>query len=100
MCWGSPWTQHGTFLRTSNSFFVLSKCCGKVGLVTLDWPNPATGLSGGEAQRIKLATELQRVQRGATLYVLDERTTGLHVADVDKLMAQLNALVTAGNTVI
>jgi excinuclease ABC subunit A len=72
----------------------------EVGLVTLDWPNPATGLSGGEAQRIKLATELQRVQRGATLYVLDERTTGLHVADVDKLMVQLNALVTAGNTVI
>jgi excinuclease ABC subunit A len=61
---------------------------------------PATELSGGEAQRIKLATELQRSQHGNTLYILDEPTTGLHPEDVEKLVAQLDRLVEAGNTVI
>ena len=71
-----------------------------IGLGYLRLGQPATELSGGEAQRIKLATELQRAQDGDSLYVIDEPTIGLHPADVDKLMVQLNALVDAGNTVI
>jgi excinuclease ABC subunit A len=72
----------------------------EVGLGYLRLGQPATELSGGEAQRIKLAAELQRPPRGHSLYVLDEPTTGLHPSDVEKLLKQLHSLVEAGNTVV
>ena len=72
----------------------------EVGLGYLRLGQAATELSGGEAQRVKLATELQRAQRGDSLYVLDEPTTGLHPADVERLQRQLQNLVAAGNTVV
>jgi excinuclease ABC subunit A len=72
----------------------------EVGLGYIRLGQSATELSGGEAQRIKLATELQRAQNKETLYVLDEPTTGLHPFDVEKLMRQLDGLVASGNTLV
>lgn len=71
-----------------------------VGLGYLRLGQSATELSGGEAQRVKLATELQRGQRGDTVYLLDEPTTGLHCSDADRLMSHLQTLVDSGNTVV
>lgn len=71
-----------------------------VGMNYIKLGQPATTLSGGEAQRIKLASELSKMSRGKTIYILDEPTTGLHFEDIRKLLIVLNRLVEKGNTVV
>ena len=92
----AAWTFFADTAPVRNSLATLRE----VGLGYLRLGQPATELSGGEAQRIKLATELQRAGRGSSLYVLDEPTTVLHPADVERLVVQLDRLVEAGNTVV
>jgi excinuclease ABC subunit A len=86
-----------------SAFPILARVLGTLGEVGLGYMKvgqPATTLSGGEAQRVKLSRELGRVQTGRTLYVLDEPTTGLHFDDVQKLLGVLSRLADAGNTVV
>jgi excinuclease ABC subunit A len=76
------------------------KTLGEVGLGYVRLGQPATTLSGGEAQRVKLSSELQKRSTGSTVYVLDEPTTGLHFEDIRRLLGVLSSLVDKGNTVL
>jgi len=89
-----------TFFRNIPAAYNKLVTLNDVGLGYIKLGQPATTLSGGEAQRVKLATELAKRQTGRTLYILDEPTTGLHAVDVDKLLTVLHRLVDAGNTVL
>jgi len=88
------------FFENQPMIYKYLKTLDDVGLSYISLGQPSTQLSGGEAQRIKLATELSKRSTGRTLYILDEPTTGLHFADVDKLLYVLNRLVDEGNTVV
>jgi excinuclease ABC subunit A len=78
----------------------MMRCLNEVGLSYIKLGQPSTQLSGGEAQRVKLATELGKSATGHTLYVLDEPTTGLHFADIHNLLNVLNRLADLGNTIL
>jgi len=88
------------FFKNIGAISHILKLLQDVGLGYIKLGQPATTLSGGEAQRIKLTSELRKVATGNTLYILDEPTTGLHFEDVKKLLDVLNRLVDKGNTVI
>ena len=93
-------TEAIPFFENQQSILRYLKTLDDVGLGYISLGQPSTQLSGGEAQRIKLATELSKRSSGRTLYILDEPTTGLHFADVEKLLYVLNRLVDEGNTVV
>ena len=95
-----PIAEAAEFFAPINSIARYLNTLVDVGLGYVRLGQSATTLSGGEAQRVKLATELQRRATGRTIYVLDEPTTGLHFEDVRKLLAVLNELTDRGNTVI
>jgi excinuclease ABC subunit A len=95
-----PIEEAATFFEAISSISRYLTTLVDVGLGYVRLGQSATTLSGGEAQRVKLATELQRRSTGRTVYVLDEPTTGLHFEDVRKLLLVLNSLVDKGNTVI
>ena len=88
------------FFATQPKIYRKLKTLYEVGLGYVKLGQPATQLSGGEAQRVKLATELSKRSTGKTIYILDEPTTGLHIADVHKLIDVLQLLVEGGNTVV
>ena len=88
------------FFKNVPSIYPKLKCLQDVGLGYIKLGQPSTTLSGGEAQRVKLATELSKRNTGKTLYILDEPTTGLHMYDVEKLIKILDRLCDNGNTVI
>ena len=89
-----------TFFENHPKIYRKIKTLNEVGLGYLKLGQPSTTLSGGEAQRVKLATELSKRATGKTIYVLDEPTTGLHADDVSKLIDMLSRLVDSGNTVV
>ncbi len=93
-------TEATEFFRNHRSIHRPLAALEQVGLGYVELGQPSSTLSGGEAQRIKLARELQRPPTGRTLYLLDEPTTGLHFADIERLLEALQALVSAGNTVV
>jgi len=88
------------FFKNIPGLYEKTKTLKEVGLSYVELGQAATSLSGGEAQRIKLATELSRKSTGRTLYILDEPTTGLHFEDIKKLVSVLKNLVDKGNTVL
>jgi excinuclease ABC subunit A len=95
-----PIEEAGSFFESVPAIARYLKTLNDVGLGYVRLGQSAPTLSGGEAQRVKLATELQRRSTGRTIYVLDEPTTGLHFEDVNKLLTVLNRLVDTGNTVV